>query len=124
VEEISRLTEGRGVDVALELVGLPLTVKQAIHSLGVFGRAVLVGLTDKPFTLNSYTDVILKEAQIIGCSDHQLQELPFLIEMVRRGALDLAPVITRTVGLDAAAINTTLDAMEQFGSDGRTVIVP
>ena len=124
VAEIKRLTGGQGVDVALELVGLPQTVEQAVHSLGVFGRVVLVGLTDQPFQLNSYQDIILKEAQIIGCADHLLQELPLLVELVRRSALDLSPVITRTVPLDAEAINAALDDLEAFGPDVRTVITP
>ena len=124
VAEIHRLTGGQGVDVTLELVGLPQTVEQAVQSLGVFGRAVLVGLTDQPFEINSYYDVILKEAQIIGCSDHLLAELFLLVELVRRGVLDLSPVITRTVPLDAEAINAALDDLEAFGPDVRTVITP
>jgi len=124
VAEIKRLSGGRGVDVALELVGLPQTMKQAVLSLGLFGRAVMVGLADKPFEINSYRDVILNEAQIIGCSDHLLQELPLLIELVRRGALDLSSVITRTVPLDAEAINAALDDLETFGPGIRTVITP
>ena len=124
VAELRRLTGGQGMDVALELVGLPQTVKQAVHSLGVFGRAVLVGLTDQAFEINSYSDVILKEAQIIGCSDHLLQELPLLVELVRRGALDLSSVVTSTVPLDAEAINAVLDDLESFGPEVRTVITP
>ncbi|MBC8449987.1 MAG: zinc-binding dehydrogenase [Chloroflexi bacterium] len=124
VAEIRRLSGGRGVDVALELVGLPQTARQAVLSLAVFGRAVLVGLTDQPFELNSYGDVIMKEAQIIGCSDHLLQEMPLLVELVRRGALDLSSAITRTVPLDAAAINAALDDLERFGPEVRTVITP
>jgi propanol-preferring alcohol dehydrogenase len=112
------------VDVALELVGLPQTMKQAVLSLGLFGRAVMVGLADKPFEINSYRDVIMKEAQIIGCSDHLLQELPLLVELVRRGALDLSSVVTRTVPLDAEAINAALDDLETFGPGIRTVIMP
>lgn len=124
VAEIRRLTGGQGVDVALELVGLPQTVEQAVHSLGVFGRAVLVGIAEHPFELNSYHDVIPKEAQIIGCSDHLLLELRLLIELVRRGTLDLSSVVTRTVPLDAEAINVALDDLEAFGPDIRTVIMP
>ena len=41
VEEISRMTAGRGVDVALELIGLPLTMQQAVRSLAIYGRAAL-----------------------------------------------------------------------------------
>jgi len=124
VAEIRRLTDGQGVDVALELVGLRQTIEQAVHSLGVFGRAVLVGIADQPFELHSYHDVIPKEAQIIGCSDHLLQELPLLVELVRRGVLDLSSVVTRTVPLDAQAINAALDDLEAFGPDVRTVIIP
>jgi 2-desacetyl-2-hydroxyethyl bacteriochlorophyllide A dehydrogenase len=124
VAEIRRLTGGQGVDVALELVGLPQTIEQAVHSLGVFGRAVLVGIAEHPFELNLYHDIIPKEAQIIGCSDHLLPELHLLIELVRRGTLELSSVVTRTVPLDAEAINAALDDLEAFGPDVRTVITP
>ena len=124
VAEISRLTGGQGVDVALELVGLRQTIEQAVHSLGVFGRAVLVGIAEQPFQLHSYHDIIPKEAQIIGCSDHLLSELFLLVEFARRGVLDLSSVITRTVPLDAEAINAALDDLETFGPDVRTVITP
>jgi len=124
VAEISRLTGGRGVDVALELVGLRQTIEQAVHSLGVFGRAVLVGIAEQPFELHSYHDIIPKEAQIIGCSDHLLSELPLLVELVCRGVLHLSSVITRTVPLDAEAVNAALDDLETFGSEVRTVITP
>jgi propanol-preferring alcohol dehydrogenase len=124
VAEISKLTGGRGVDVALELVGLRQTIEQAVHSLAVFGRAVLVGIAEQPFELHSYRDVIPKEAQIIGCSDHLLSELFLLVELVRRGLLDLSSAITRTVPLEADAINAVLDNLEAFGPDVRTVITP
>ena len=124
VDEIWRLTGGRGVDVTLELVGLRQTIKQSVHSLGVLGRAVLVGIADRPFELHSYHDIIPKEAQIIGCSDHSLSELFLLVELVRRGILDLSSVITRTVPLDAEAVNAALDDLEAFGPDVRTVITP
>ena len=124
VEEIRKLTADQGVDVALELVGLRQTLEQSVHSLGVFGRAVLVGIAEQPFELHSYHDVIPKEAQIIGCSDHLLSELFLLVDLVRRGLLDLSPAITRTVPLDAEAINAALDNLEAFGPEVRTVITP
>jgi propanol-preferring alcohol dehydrogenase len=124
VAEIQRLTGGRGVDVALELIGLPLTMRQAILSLGVMGRAALAGITDKSFEIYPYGELLGKEAEVIGCSDHLLQEMPLLLELVRRGELDLSGVITRTVPLDADAINETMDNLEKFGGGIRTVIVP
>jgi propanol-preferring alcohol dehydrogenase len=124
VAEIRRLTGGRGVDVSLEVIGLPLTMRQAVQSLAVFGRAVLAGLTDRPFEVDSYPELLCREAEIIGSADHLLQELPLLIELARRGVLDLSQVVTRTVPLEAEAINETMDALEAFGGGVRTVITP
>lgn len=124
VAEIRRLTGGRGVDVALEVIGLPQTMEQAVKSLAIFGRAVLVGITRKPFEVDSYFDVIGREAEIIGSDDHLMSELPTLIGLARRGILDLSHVVTRTVPLDADAINEVMDNLERFRGDTRAVIVP
>ena len=122
VDEIRRLTGGRGVDVALELIGLPQTMRQAVQSLTVFGRTVLVGLAGEPFEIDSYGELLCREAEVIGSSDHLLHELPLLIEYIRRGQLDLSDVITRTVPLDAEVINEVMDELEEFGGGVRTVI--
>jgi propanol-preferring alcohol dehydrogenase len=124
VAQIRRLTGGRGVDVAVEVIGLPQTMRQAVQSLGVFGRAVMVGICDKPFEIYSYGELLGKEAEVMGCDDHLLGELPLLVEFVRRGLLDLSHVVTRTVPLEVVAINETMAALEQFGDAVRTVIVP
>ena len=124
VAEIRRLTGGRGVDVAVELIGLPLTMRQAVQSLAVLGRAVIAGITRQPFEIYSYGELLGKEAEVMGADDHLLAELPLLIEYVRRGILDLSRVVSGTVPLDAQAINGVLDSLERFRSEVRTVIVP
>jgi len=124
VAEIRRLTNGRGVDVSLELIGLPLTMRQAVQSLGVMGRAVIAGISDLPLEIDTYRELLGNEAEIIGSNDHLLQELPLLVDMARRGVLDTSKIVTRVVPLDAEAINQTLDALEGFSGDVRTVIVP
>ena len=124
VAEIGRLTGGRGVDVALELIGLPVTMRQAVQCLAIQGRAALAGITEKTFEVAPYMEVLNKEAEIIGVSDHLAQELPQLLEWARRGALDLSGVITRTVPLEARAVNEALDGLERFGEEGRVVIKP
>jgi len=121
---IRRLTKERGVDVALELIGLPLTMKQAVQSLAVLGRAVVAGISDKPLEIETYWNLLGKEAEIIGSADHLYTELPTIIEMARRGDLDLSNVVTRTVPLDADVINQVLDELDEYDSDARTVIVP
>lgn len=124
VAELRRLTGGRGVDAALELVGLPLTMQQAVQSLAIFGRAVIAGITDQTFEIAPYADLLMKEAQVIGASDHLAQELPLLLEMVSRQLLDLSQVITATIPLDAEDINQVLDRLERGQAGVRTVILP
>jgi propanol-preferring alcohol dehydrogenase len=123
VAEIRRATGGRGVDVSVELIGLPHTMRQAVQVVGVFGRAVIAGITDQPFEIYPYGELLGKEAEVMGSDDHLLAELPLVLEFARRGQLDLSDVVTRTVPLDAGEINQVMDALEQFGSDVRTVIV-
>jgi propanol-preferring alcohol dehydrogenase len=122
--EIRRLTNGKGVDVALELIGLPQTMRQAVQCLGVMGRAVIAGISDRPLEIDTYRELLANEAEIIGSNDHLAQELPLLVELARRNVLDTSRVVTRVVPLDADAINQTLDALEHFSGDVRTVIVP
>jgi propanol-preferring alcohol dehydrogenase len=124
VEEIRRLTGGRGVDVAIEVIGRAATMRQALRSLAPMGRAVIVGIGNEPLTIDTYRELLGGEAELIGSNDHLLQELPQLIEMARRGILDISRVVTRTVPLDPVAINTALDELERYEGGIRTVIVP
>ena len=124
VDEIYRLTQARGVDVALELIGLSQTMKQAVQSLAVMGRAVIAGIGDKALQIDTYRELLGKEAEVIGTNDHLLQELPLLVELARRGRLNVSEAVSRTVPLDVDAINQVLDNLEQFSGDVRTVIVP
>jgi threonine dehydrogenase-like Zn-dependent dehydrogenase len=111
------------VDVALELVGLPLTMRQAVQSLATLGRAALVGLTKKTFEVAPYSELVNKEAEIIGVSDHLASEISGLLELARARKLDLSHGIIRTVPLEATAINAALDGLEEFGDDVRAVIL-
>ena len=124
VAEIRKLTQGKGVDVALEMIGMKKTMEQAIDSVGNLGRAVLVGLNQQPISINTYMQVLGKEAEIIGSNDHLLQELPLLVDLARRKILDTSHVVSQTISLDADKINQRLDDLEKFTSDIRVVIVP
>lgn len=117
-------TGGRGVDVALELIGLPLTMKQSVQSLAIQGRAALAGITEKSFEVSPYHELINREAEIIGVSDHLATEIPSLLEFARAGKLNFTNVVTSTVALDAKVINDVLDRLEKFSDDVRVVITP
>jgi propanol-preferring alcohol dehydrogenase len=124
VQEIRRLTKGRGVNVALEMIGLRQTMEQAIDSVGNLGRAVMVGLNQQPISINTYKQVLGKEAEIIGSNDHLLAELPVLVNLARRKILDTSRVVSQRISLDADKINLRLDELEMYTGDVRAVIVP
>jgi len=124
VEEIRKLTKGRGVNVSLEMIGTRKTMEQAIDSLGNLGRAVMVGLNQQPIEVNTYMQVLGKEAEIIGSNDHLLSELPLLVDMARRKILDTSRVVSQVVSLDVEKINQRLDDLENFTDDVRAVIAP
>src|SRR6266567_5295945 len=124
VAQIKEATAGTGVHVALELIGSAKTMRQAVLCLGPLGRAALVGLTAESISIFPYTELINKEAEIIGVSDHLASELPALIEFARSGKLRFPPELLRVVNLDAAQINAALDALQDSIDHVRTVIVP
>ena len=61
-----------------------------------------MGISDEPVTLDTYRELLGNEAELIGSNDHLLSELPTVIEMARRGILDTARVVSRTIPLEAA----------------------
>jgi len=124
VEQIKDSTTGRGVDVAVELIGSAKTMRQAVLCLRPLGRAVLVGLTGESMSIHPYTELINKEVEIIGVSDHLATEIPALIEFARSGKLRFPPESLRLVELDAVQINAALDALHDSIDHVRTVIVP
>jgi 2-desacetyl-2-hydroxyethyl bacteriochlorophyllide A dehydrogenase len=124
VKQIREATGGKGVDVSIELVGSAMTMGQAVRCLGIFGRAALVGLTAESMSVLPYTELINKEVEIVGVSDHLATELPLLMQLACSAKLCFPKGTLCSVGLDAAEINAALDAVENSMGEIRTVIVP
>jgi propanol-preferring alcohol dehydrogenase len=123
-EIIRAVTHGVGVDVALELIGRPQTVQQAVRSVAIRGRVAVVGITNEPVAVNPYTELIGLEAEVVGVSDHQIDEIEDLLRWGSEGKLDLTEVVTQTVELDPSAINPIHDALAKGMAAARTVILP
>lgn len=124
VAEIRRLTQNEGVEVAVELIGLLETMEQAFQCLGPMGRLAIAGIGEADFGFSPYLDLINREAEVIGVSDHLASELEQLLGWAQSGRLDLSRVVTGRVPLEAEAINQVLDRLESFSEDIRVVITP
>jgi L-iditol 2-dehydrogenase len=101
-EALARLTEGRGADVTFEAVGVTPTVDLAVRCLRKGGTAVLVGNV-APRIEFPLQIAVTRELTISGsCASRG--EYPACLEMLARGALQAAPLISATAKLaDGAA---------------------
>jgi 2-desacetyl-2-hydroxyethyl bacteriochlorophyllide A dehydrogenase len=115
--------ELRDIDIALDFAGHPPTTLAALRSLRRGGRIMIVAINLRELAIDPYRDVLANERHIIGVSDHTRDELVELLAMAAQGQLDMTPVITRRVPLDAAAINGVLDDLDAGTGHLRTVIV-
>ena len=121
-EQILAATDGAGADVAIDLAGHPPLTTAALRALAPRGRLVLVALSPEAFGFNPYRDVLAKEREIIGCSDHTRDEVVQLLDWASVGRLDLKDAISRRIPLDAGAVNAALDELEEGTDHFRTVI--
>lgn len=115
-------TDGKGVDIAVEFTGNEKVAHGALRSLSPGGRLMIVAINLRKFEFNPFTDLLVRERHIIGCSDHTRAELVELMDLARTGKIDMSRAITRTVPLEADAVNGVLDDLEKGSGHLRTVI--
>ncbi|HYK04656.1 MAG TPA: zinc-binding dehydrogenase [Thermoanaerobaculia bacterium] len=115
-------TDGKGVDVIVEFTGNEAVAHGGLRSLAPGGRLMIVAINLRKFEFNPFTDLLVRERHIIGCSDHTRAELVELMELARTGQIDMSRAITRTVPLEASAVNGVLDDLEKGSGHLRTVI--
>ena len=97
VARVARITGGRGVDRAFEVVGVPQTMRLAWDCLRPGGTAVVVGLAAKGVEVALPAIEFLSDKGIRGSyygSGDAAADLPDLAELALRGELDLAGVVT------------------------------
>lgn len=119
------LTAQRGADVAFEVLGLGLTIDQAVAMSRRGGQVVLVGIPrlDVMLTLPAMLGLVLSERTIKGCwygSSDIRRDVPLLVDHYRAGRLQLDELVTRRI--DLSEVNAALEAMKS-GQVARSVIV-
>ncbi|MFG1284125.1 MULTISPECIES: NAD(P)-dependent alcohol dehydrogenase [Xanthobacteraceae] len=102
VEEIMRITDGRGVDVAIEALGTQATFEAALRVLRPGGTLSSLGVysTDLRIPLGAF---------VAGLGDHKIvtalcpggkERMRRLMDVIASGRVDLTPLITHRYKLD------------------------
>jgi threonine dehydrogenase-like Zn-dependent dehydrogenase len=122
VERIKALTGGMGVDLSLEFVGLKETIEQAIRSVRVGGRTVVVGLGPEGIVLPPPTQFVRSELSFLGSYGSTTFEIQKVVDLAASGKLDLSNSITERFSLED--VNKGLEHLHQkTGNPIRIVIV-
>jgi S-(hydroxymethyl)mycothiol dehydrogenase len=103
VEAIRALTDGVGVDVAIEAVGHPETYTQAFYARDLAGTVVLVGVPRPDMRLDlPLLDVFgrggsLKSSWYGDCLPSR--DFPMLVDLYQQGRLDLDAFVSELIGI-------------------------
>jgi propanol-preferring alcohol dehydrogenase len=105
-EQLMELTDGRGVDVAIDFVGKPEVLEAACSALGKGGRLVALAGHGAGFRIDR--EAQRKEAEVMGSRYATRQEVIDALDLVARG--EIWPMVTERVPLEQAeAIHQRLD---------------
>jgi Zn-dependent alcohol dehydrogenase len=122
VAEVRTLTGG-GVERAFEVVGNPVTIRQAWDVLRPGGTAIVVGLAPAGIEVSLPAIEFLSEKTITGSyygSTNVHAALGRLVQLVVDGRLDLGDVVQYLISLDD--LDAALDRLRR-GHGARSVIV-
>jgi threonine 3-dehydrogenase len=100
---VKRHTAGLGVDVVLEMSGVPSAIHQAFALVRVGGRVQMLGIPAKPLEVNFATEVIFKGITIYGVVGRRMYDTWHqMTRFLRSGEFDPTPVITHRFPLEGA----------------------
>ena len=98
---VERATAGYGVDVVLEMSGVPAAIHQAFALVRVGGRVQMLGIPAQPMEVNFASEVIFKGITVYGVVGRRMYDTWHqMTRFLRAGAFDPQPVITHRFPLE------------------------
>ncbi len=123
VAEVRRLTGGRGLDLAVDLVGANAVLAQAAACLGRHGRVVMIGLSPEPIQLGRGVAFGLRSQSLLGHLGYRKRHLDQLVELVALGRLDVSGSVSGVMPLEEVARGVERLANKE-GNPIRLVVLP
>ena len=98
VEVLRELTDGAGVDNALETSGIPSVLRQAVDSLAPLGSAGVIGAPPLGTEVGLHVlDFIAKGIRVVGINQGNAiphESIPAMVELFRQGRLPFDQLLT------------------------------
>ena len=98
VEEINKLTDGKGADVAFECTSVQVVLDTLMDAVRPTGVIVVVSIWGHKSDFNMHK-LVMKEIDLRGTIGY-VNSHPSTIKLVESGKIDLKPFITGKIGLD------------------------
>ena len=97
-EEIQKITDGKGADVAFECTSVNVVLDQLVDCLKLQGTLVVESIWSKKAELDIHA-VVMKELTLRGIIGYA-HDHPKTIKLVEEGKVNLKPFITGKIGFD------------------------
>lgn len=115
-QQVNDITNGDGFDITVEAVGLPSTFQNCIDSAAFGGKVVLIGVSKQNLDFN-FTLIQKKELNVMGSRNALTRDFENLIDIVKRGEIDLERIITNSYKMEEAA-----QAFEDFSKNAASML--
>ena len=121
LEAVRDLTDGLGVDVAIECGGRADAIADAIASTRKGGTIVLLAVIGVPIPVNTWP-IVEGERTVIGSVQHHFDEdLPIAVALMASGAVNVRPLISRRISLERV-VEEGFAAPPSAGSDIKVLV--
>jgi succinate semialdehyde reductase (NADPH) len=122
-DRMRELTDGRGVDIAFEVLGRPETFTMALEIIGDGGRMVAVGIAPgKTAAPVEITRLVRRGLRIIGSYGARTRaDMPEIIRLAARGTFRPERAVTRRFPLDDA--EAAYQALDRGDILGRAIVM-
>lgn len=122
VSRILQITNGTGVDAFIDASGSNEAILQGFQFLRKGGAVALIGLPSKKLEIELGSQVIFKEAKIIGIHGRRLYDTwTIMSNLLENGLIDIEPVITHVYELKD--FEKGLEIIEK-GEAGKVILIP
>ena len=115
------LTDGRGADLVIECAGRVATLALAIELARIGGRILNFGTYTETEGKLPFYQLYYKELLIINARAAKGDDYPSSIDLVKKGAVELRPLISHEMPLDD--LSKALGTLESSSTDSMKIIL-